>query len=299
MKDLYRHLQLHRSASDTEVRQRLAAFSADIGSLGQRARHVLLSPGRRVQYDRVHHAVAQIAQLREMTGLAQQCFASRVDYSDFRKARSTHQYQSNPSVQPHPSSRGFPTFIGAILSSGAFWGLAVIAGLWFFATLDSRKPPAPVQLPPRVQQPSQPNQPLRVAQPSPAPIRAQPTALPLPTTGSFDVGKSSTHNSIVVSTRGDRNVLVKLETLQGREVTQGFIRAGETHRFNLPAGTYVLKTASGGAWYGSDLRFGDDTQYARADDTFPLLEPGVYWTVELIPRRDGNLREVRIGANDF
>ncbi len=109
--------------------------------------------------------------------------------------------------------------------------------------------------------------------------------------------------AISVTTRGSVHTLVKIEDASGREVTRGFIRAGGTHRFNLPLVSYVLKTASGQTWYGPepDRLFGpgDLTQTNRADDRFDLNAPGEYWTVELIPRQQGNLREVRIPRTAF
>lgn len=122
---------------------------------------------------------------------------------------------------------------------------------------------------------------------------------PLPSTGLFDIGRSDTENAITVKTMGDRNTLVKIEKPSGEEVTRGFIRAGETHTFKLPRGTYILKTAAGQKWYGEEHFFGPDTTYSQADDTFLLNERGDHWTVELTPQVSGNLGEAKLRADQF
>jgi len=125
-------------------------------------------------------------------------------------------------------------------------------------------------------------------------------AQPLPLTGAFDSSDNSRRNSITVKTQsGGQHTLIKIERLGGGEVTRGFVRAGEQHKFYLPAGTYVLKTAGGSAWYGEKLLFGANTAYSKPDDTFSMVAPGEQWTVELIPQRDGNLRDRQISASEF
>jgi hypothetical protein len=93
--------------------------------------------------------------------------------------------------------------------------------------------------------------------------------------------------------------VVKIEDLYGNVAAEGFIRGGGRLKLYVPLGTYVIKTASGMKWFGWERLFGPDTRYSRPDDTFPLSQPGEYWTVELIPQARGNIQDRAISASEF
>ena len=136
------------------------------------------------------------------------------------------------------------------------------------------------------------------AQP-PAPAFRAPEQ-PLPPTGPLGVSSGYSENYIEVHTRADgSHTMVKIEDLYGTIVSEGFIRDGGRLKLYVPLGTYVMKTASGTTWFGREHLFGPDTQYSKPDDTFPLSQPGEYWTVELIPQTGGNMQDRRISASEF
>lgn len=126
------------------------------------------------------------------------------------------------------------------------------------------------------------------------------TQLPLPKSGDFDSSRSSTETGILIRTSpGGGHTLVKVETVAGTEVTRAFIRQGQSYTVKLPYGVYVLKTASGHQWYGPKLLFGAETNYSKADDTFPLKSWGEIWEIELVSQINGNLTTTSLDKDQF
>lgn len=329
MRDLYRAIHLSRSATPDQIRQRLASSPNISEPIRAATSYVLLNEGRRSQYDRVHHAVEQVCDLRNTVGLNEVGFGRRGAYNDFLMHRAPASGEINATASKDRRwSKGLRIaaaallfMVAAIVLGNDWWKMHSVANLpsksanWW-DKYEVVSDPASVTDPPVPaskkwwEDPSlYSEEPAPVAVPSAIAVVTSvgkdfddllPKEQPLPKTGKFDTtAKSKTNNSIVVKASADRHVLVKVERSTGVEVALGFIRAGESHRFNLPIGTYRVKTASGHKWYGPELMFGPDTAYARADDSFPLKKSGEYWTVELIPQRDGNLREVQIQADQF
>ncbi len=69
-----------------------------------------------------------------------------------------------------------------------------------------------------------------------------------------------------VQTEAGSNFLLKLVDPQTRkDVMRMFIVGGREANFWVPVGEYELVYASGHNWYGDELLFGPETQYARAD----------------------------------
>lgn len=284
MKDFYKRLKLPRVASDNLISMALdRPLNNDQGELLD-ARAVLLTPHRRLQYDRVHIAIKHIAMLRKRLELESTPFARShesdfvVVHSDSQRRSASAGTSSNISSRHPVSGRSIESIgqklvLTAILISGVYVLIATLTNS------NSQKAASPSRVPT---------------------TNAQVPVLPLPVTGTFGISFSSTQNSIIVKTRpGGTHTLVKIERTDGTEIVRGFIRAGEQLAFPLPSGTYILKTASGTTWYGDSSLFGPETAYSRPDDTFPLLNFGENWTVELIPQRGGNLRDRRINAAEF
>lgn len=136
--------------------------------------------------------------------------------------------------------------------------------------------------------------------PEPAPPAFSAPEQPLPPTGTLGIASAYSENYIEIHTQADgSHTMVKIEDLYGNVVSEGFIRDGGHLKLYVPLGTYVMKTASGRTWFGRDYLFGPDTQYSKPNDTFPLSQPGEYWTVELIPQAGGNMQDRRISASEF
>jgi hypothetical protein len=106
-----------------------------------------------------------------------------------------------------------------------------------------------------------------------------------------------------IHTSPGSNYLVKLEDAStGRVVLSVFIQGGRTERIDAPLGTYVLKYASGEAWYGYTHLFGPSAVYTKADELFSFTFDGNRYrgyTVTLYNVINGNLRTSRISADEF
>lgn len=73
-----------------------------------------------------------------------------------------------------------------------------------------------------------------------------------------------------------------------------FLVGGTPFKTRMPLGTYTLKYASGQTWYGKKLRFGSETQYAKADKDFHFYADGsrIHGVrIELILQVSGNLTQ--------
>jgi hypothetical protein len=276
MRDLYRMMRLRRGATVTQIREK----ELELGRLPEvvRATAILLSPNRRAQYDRVHHGMQQIASLRSSLGLGNVGYGAYEFYNDFRLADVTSA-SARPSLSPTQASAASSPKGNSGVGWIVFVTVFVVAVMLVGQPENSPQTAKPTEAAPVLRTP-----PLHQAS--------------IPVTGSYDSCCSGTTNFIEVKTRTGRHTLVKVER-DGREVTRAFIRGGEIWRFSLPAGIYVLKTASGEVWYGPDDLFGPAGSYSRPDDTFALVNAGEGWTVELIPQRDGNLRDRKISAAEF
>lgn len=130
------------------------------------------------------------------------------------------------------------------------------------------------------------------------------TPRPLPATG-FVLSDNGTQGvaPFSVETAGTQNYCVKLKsTNSGEDAVFFFVRGGDTAEIDVPLGTYELYYATGEHWYGTDLLFGAETVYYKADDTFHFYESNDTvngWTVTLYAQRNGNLDTERISADEF
>lgn len=81
-----------------------------------------------------------------------------------------------------------------------------------------------------------------------------------------------------------------------------FVRGGTSAEVKVPAGTYVIKYASGQNWYGTTYLFGPDTAYGKADQTMRFwIEGNIVHghSITLYKVLNGNLRTQSISASEF
>lgn len=92
---------------------------------------------------------------------------------------------------------------------------------------------------------------------------------------------------------------VKLEdSVTARPVMTFFMRGGEILQQDVPEGSFLLKYATGDVWCGEQALFGPKTATNQADRVFKFAEDRSI-TVELVSRRDGNLRTRSIDRTQF
>jgi len=92
---------------------------------------------------------------------------------------------------------------------------------------------------------------------------------------------------------------VKLaEASTGQPVLTVFVRGDSAVKTKAPPGMYVVKYASGDAWYGYERLFGPHTTYSQARENF-LFDHVSGYTITLYPVLNGNLRTDRIDAKKF
>jgi hypothetical protein len=171
------------------------------------------------------------------------------------------------------------------------------------------------QVPPAVR--PQRNDPIPAATPIPVPVATPipiPVATPIPQPGltptrlprSGEIRTYTTMERVAplqIQTSPGSNYLVRLyDASTGRIVLSVFIQGGRAERIDAPLGTYVLKYASGEAWYGYTHLFGPSAVYTKADELFSFTFDGdryVGYTVTLYNVANGNLRTSRISADQF
>lgn len=106
----------------------------------------------------------------------------------------------------------------------------------------------------------------------------------------------------IITTGSEHHYLKLINLKTNKTALTIFVKAGQTVEIKVPLGNYEIKYATGTKWYGENLLFGPDTQYAKADDTFAFTEDaeGVYgFTLELYQQTNGNLSETILSAEDF
>ncbi|MCW5768985.1 MAG: hypothetical protein KIT19_09895, partial [Phycisphaeraceae bacterium] len=127
---------------------------------------------------------------------------------------------------------------------------------------------------------------------------------PLPTTGVlYRMAGVVGVAPLEVKTRAGSNYFVKVvDWTTKATVLTAFIRGGEHFETLLPLGSYEIRYASGQAWYGDVIDFGETSTYARCDEKFDFtksLQGYSGFIVELILQQRGNLETVPISPSDF
>ena len=108
---------------------------------------------------------------------------------------------------------------------------------------------------------------------------------------------------LTISTKGDGYYYVKLKNnLTGKDSLAFFVYGGSTITVDVPVGGYDLVYAYGHEWLGVSKKFGKETVYSKANDTFFFYQDNGYvngWTVELYMQPNGNLGLEEISASEF
>lgn len=106
----------------------------------------------------------------------------------------------------------------------------------------------------------------------------------------------------VVTSAGNHYFVKLVDWNTGSLIAAFFVRGGETAEIEVPLGSFRMKYAAGTTWYGEDALFGPNTVYSVADAKLNFyIEANrfVGHTVQLILKRDGNLKTNRISPANF
>ncbi len=167
---------------------------------------------------------------------------------------------------------------------------------------------APVIPPPQVQDPQQtsaspPVAPRQQAPTIPYAPDYQPPALPLPPTGAgrtYIRARADHWIDVRIKEGPFANTLVHVyRATDNALVAERFIRSGGQLKIQVPAGVFIVRSASGRDWYGNDRYFGDDTAFSEAQAQFDMQRDGAYYDLRLIPEVGGNLDSKSISRDKF
>lgn len=340
MIDLYRRIGLAVQVEDQDVIERVIAVAARSDARSARAaRHVLLNRERKAVYDRTRDALVLVGQLRANLGLSRSPNWLISDCSDFdpMTASATSQLGAFRDRLQRPTTDRRGTGAGKFAGVGV--GIVLLCGCiiaGYFdtqATENRRRRTTPSKVPsqhtpPRASPPN--NNAVRPVEPREEKIRrlvakrfdraglapdaamvevavrklSELKADPLPLTGVLArnfVGDGVA--PLEIKTHPGRNYYIKVVNWTTKsEVMTAFINGGEPFETTVPVGSYEIKYASGAAWYGRILDFGESASYSRCDDRFDFsrtLSGYNGYTIELILQQNGNLETDPISADDF
>ncbi len=313
MRDLYRRLRLSKFAERDEI---LAAVEAtnDV-KLEKDAREVLVDPGRRDSYDRMHQALTEIGTLRAHFRMHESRDWRGDLAADFgrdpagvdlgvRRVRTAAAGLGSLRMTPRPIlSRDGPIYelvralLGLIFQiSAPFIGMAILVGIFlviaFVIDLVDPPPESP-QTPSEFERESAPTKPAfnkpQLAAPSSGHLRNL----------SGRVGIAP----LEISTETGAHYLVRLENIEtGLDELDIFVRGGASVAIDVPLGEYRVKYASGETWYGFADLFGPDTAYQQASTSFSFTRDsrGISgYTLTLYRVANGNLRSESISPERF
>ena len=127
--------------------------------------------------------------------------------------------------------------------------------------------------------------------------------LPYPENGTILVDSGLTRVApLEIKTDSGLAYYVKLCDMNNNEVVGFFVGPNASVEVSVPLGTYELRYACGTAWYGTTPKFGDNTQYYKADALFDFTDDGTYYnghTVTLYAVPGGNLSTEKIDPDEF
>ena len=126
------------------------------------------------------------------------------------------------------------------------------------------------------------------------------TSYPQPSSGLYaSYDQSARVSPLVIRTSPGGSYFIKLEdAITAKAIMTFYLRGGETFEQDVTEGTFVLKYSTGENWCGEKGLFGPSTSTNKTDRIFEFTETRGY-TVELISRRDGNLRTNTIDRSQF
>lgn len=301
MKNLYRRLGLGSSATTKEIRRAIRACRN--AETAQDAEAVLLSPGRRKAYDRAFRTLFRIAAVRDALDLQDAANWSQQNRAEFPSVKIASPPQ--PSDADSSSFRGVGCLVAIIIAAVALFGSAQLDSCSRTQSSSETGPPAVTESrrAPKVDRAKI----FAFDRLSPrgatdAEIRAAGDRLrrgltaPRPGTRVLTQSRRGTVPVTIKTSAGD-DYYVKFLRF-GSTFATGYIHGGRSLTFDLPAGGYEVRYASGKDWYGYELDFGPDASYAKCDGLMQF-EDGYTHTIELIKQINGNLRTSPMSADDF
>lgn len=107
---------------------------------------------------------------------------------------------------------------------------------------------------------------------------------------------------IVTKSSGNHYFVKVVDWYTNKPISAIFIHGGDSISTVLPIGSYKIRYATGGTWYGNRYLFGPSTSYSEADARFDFKTEEDHvsgYTVELYLQHDGNLRTKRISPREW
>lgn len=134
--------------------------------------------------------------------------------------------------------------------------------------------------------------------------QAQRTAVGWPASGEMKNFSDKTGVApFLIKAPAGSNFVVKMDNASsGNPALTIFVRGGETVKVRVPLGSYVVKYAFGGTWYGDKELFGPETKYSKAERPFVFQKEGGQYTGYSLTLSDpakGNLKATGINADEF
>ena len=130
----------------------------------------------------------------------------------------------------------------------------------------------------------------------------------LPSTGQIyrnpDFSGSATHIKFITPKDDERPTLLKIYTTDNVHVSSVFVRSSGKFTVKLPAGNYIIKTAYGVNWFGTEEMFGDESaeyQILKSPDGTVHFEcrRNWIWTIKLRVDSGGNVDTVKQDRDEF
>ncbi|MBQ3217128.1 MAG: hypothetical protein IJB35_04855 [Oscillospiraceae bacterium] len=130
-----------------------------------------------------------------------------------------------------------------------------------------------------------------------------------PETGEFFLDElDSGYGEFTISNESDHDVCLKLiDNEDSEKAVLFYVRAKESHTFNLEDGEYILRYSSGEHWFGDEAMFGENSYYAQSAGLCEIetqyLSSSVQYSVvtyTISPASgQGNTRTSEIDPEDF
>lgn len=224
----------------------------------------------------------------------------------FAIATSSGKQRSSPAVIAVIGIAGI-SLIGSILANHKTTVSPPIAARQVPApSAEPRKPTGSVAFQPWPNAPlaARPNLPQYI---EPVPLALAPSVESLvpvkAVTGFLKRPTGSPVSPLTIKTASGANYFVRLVDVSSRKrEVEIFIVGGEIFSGKIPLGRYRMRYASGPTWFGEKKRFGPQTSYAEASETFEFRRDKhhIYgYTIELIMQFAGNLATHAISEKDF
>lgn len=123
---------------------------------------------------------------------------------------------------------------------------------------------------------------------------------PFPKTGRISGSTSGTKVIVKVPDDGLARYVQLRNDKTGAMMVSAFIRPGGSCTVRVPRGDCYILVASGTAWYGEKLMFGDKGSYARTE-AFEVMGSNYYHTITLggVKDEDANMRSYGASMDDF